>query len=199
MGGVGFLLFALSPPTNVARAVREVQESLYARWGLISPLSLPPLQPLLFAAGAPSPAEVLRLATALSSRLRGGQALCAPRFRTGGFAVVQGALFWELAGDPAPLRALARTLCPWPALEPPPFPPAQGFFLALDEPGIDLEQAARELAPPPGMGFPASALVLLSVRRLRPDPPQAAPPWYRALEWEELIRIALKKPGRGQA
>ena len=39
-----FLLFALSPPSNVARLVRGLQESLYRRWGLVSPLALPPLR-----------------------------------------------------------------------------------------------------------------------------------------------------------
>ena len=42
--------------------------------------------------------------------------------------------------------------------------------------------------------------VLLAVRGLSPEPlPPAvetppAPPWYRALEWEELLRLALRKP-----
>jgi hypothetical protein len=45
--------------------------------------------------------------------------------------------------------------------------------------------------------------VLLGVRRLAPEPldplesPSPAPPWYRALEWEQLLRLPLRKsPGK---
>jgi hypothetical protein len=188
--------------------VRELQESLYRRWGLISPLALPPLLPLRFAAGLPEePASALpavpairRRAEDLHARLRGERAPRAPRLRTAGLEVRQGALFWELTGDTAPLRELVAAVSPWSSMEPPPFPPIDGFFLALAEPGTDLARAAAALAAPPPSEFPAGALVLLAVRPVTPEPlpprtdPPPAPPWYRALEWEEVVRVALKKP-----
>jgi hypothetical protein len=44
--------------------------------------------------------------------------------------------------------------------------------------------------------------VLLGVRQLTPeplgpiDPPPPPRPWYRALEWEQLLRLPLRKPPR---
>ena len=204
-----FWLFALSPPSNVARLVRELQESLYRRWGLISPLALPPLLPLRFAAPSvrsatsaalAADAAIRRLAADLHARLRGERAPRAPRLRTAGLAVRQDALYWELTGDAAPLRELVAAVSPWPSMEPPPFPAVDGFFLALAESATDLARAAAELAAPPPSEFPAGALVLLTVRSIAPEPlpprtePPPAPPWYRALEWAEVVRVALKKP-----
>jgi hypothetical protein len=200
MSGVEFLLFGLEPPSNVARAARQVQESLYAGWGLVSPLALPPLVPLRFAAPAqpPSAKALRRLERELGQALRGPAAPRAPRFRTAGWALREGALFWEQEGETGPLASLAERVCPWPAPEPPPFPPRPGFLLALPEPGVDLGRAAAGLSLPAPGSFTCLALALLAVRRLVPEPlapglEPAARPWYRALEWEELLRLPLRK------
>ena len=196
-----FLLFGLEPPSNIARLARQVQESLYAGWGLISPLALPPLVPLRFAAPAQPPtAEALRrLERELGQALRGPAAPRAPRCRTAGCALHEGVLFWELEAETEPLASLAGRLSPWPAPEPPPFPPWPGFLLALPEPGADLGRAAAGLNLPPPGSFTALTLVLLGVRRLTPeplaavDPPPPPRPWYRALEWEQFLRLPLRK------
>jgi hypothetical protein len=246
---VAFLLAALEPPTNLARRVRELQESLYRRWGLASPLALPPLIPLAFldpggseieeggprdlaepTGAAPGARAVRRLAEDLRSALRGAAAPRAPRLRTGGLAVAgemgagpgAAALYWELAGEAEldavrqELAALADLVCAraqagpgWPALLPRPFPPHPGFFLALQESELDLRRVASELPPPQPLSFPAAAVTLLRVRRLPLEPlaaeegplPGAAspieqPPWWRALIWEELLNLPLKKPPR---
>ena len=242
-----FLLAALEPPTNVARRVRELQEGLYRRWGLVSPLALPPLIPLAFLnPGSSSTAEggpgdlletrrpvpgkrLRRLAEDLRSALRGADAPRAPRLRTGGLAVaeeeagpVPASLYWELAGraerDEAQkeLGALADLVCAraqagpgWPVLLARPFALHPGFFLALQESELDLRRVASELPAPEPLSFPASALSLLRVRRLPLEPLTAAagplpgaespieqPPWWRALIWEELLNVPLKKPPR---
>jgi hypothetical protein len=247
---VAFLLAALEPPTNVARRVRELQESLYRRWGLVSPLALPPLIPLAFldpegpdiAEGGPGtrpearqPASAERalrlLGEDLRSALRGAAAPRAPRLRTAGLVVAgetgagpgAAALYWELAGDAHPdavrpeLAALADLVCAraragpgWPALLPLPFPLQPGFFLALRESELDLRRVASELPPPQPLSFPAAALALLCVRPLPLEPlaaeqgpgavsPIEQPPWWRALLWEELLNVPLKKPPRGPA
>lgn len=123
-----FLLFALSPPSNVARLVRGLQESLYRRWGLVSSLALPPLLPLRFAAPTVLPARpvIRQLAADLHARLRGERAPRAPRLRTAGVTALLGALFWELTGDTVPLRELVAAVSPWPSLEPPPSPRSTG-------------------------------------------------------------------------
>jgi hypothetical protein len=201
MSCVEFLLFGLEPPSNIARAARLAQESLYAGWGLVSPLALPPLVPLRFAAPAqpPTTEELRRLERELGRALRGPDAPRAPRFRNAGWALHEGTLFWELEGETGPLAALAGSLCPWPAAEPPPFPPRPGFLLALPEPGADLARAAAGLSLPPPGSFTTLALVLLGVRRLAPEPlapidPRPPPrPWYRALEWEQVLRLPLRK------
>jgi hypothetical protein len=206
MSGVEFLLFGLEPPSNLARAARQLQESLYAGWGLVSPLALPALVPLRFAAPAPPPdAEALRgLELELSRALRGPEALRAPRLRTGGWALRDGALFWELEGETGPLASLAERLSPWPVPALPPFALLPGFLLSLPEPGADLGRAAAGLSLPPRALFTAPALVLLAVRALVPQPldphgqPPPAPPWYRALEWEQLLRLPLRRPAGKQ-
>lgn len=238
-----FILAGLEPPTNVARRVRELQESLYRRWGLISPLALPPLVPLLFfdpggdelenegpqagsaaGAGVPGPAPfgpapvpdrpppapegraARRLAEALRRSLRGPSALRAPRLRTAGLAVAgapaaarpadgqtacglpapgpsPAALYWEFAegaeqaGAGAAsaaltelVRARVETGPGWPVLIPPPFPVHAGFFLALQEPGIDLLQIAASIPRPEPLMFTASALSLVRVHPLRLEP-----------------------------
>jgi hypothetical protein len=143
---------------------------------------------------------------------------------------VAAALFWELGVGPdrgtarAALAALAdlvrarvETGPGWPPLLTPPFPVHAGFFLALQEPELDLREVAAALAPPEPLSFPAAALTLLRVRRLHqepfpdeavpaagmaaaPAPGSAAaleqPPWWRALFWEELLNVPLKKPPR---
>lgn len=197
-----FLLFGLEPPSNIARLARQVQESLYAAWGLVSPLALPPLIPLRFAAPPrpPGAEELRRLEQELVRSLRGPAAPRAPRCRTKAGALHDGVLFWELETDIGPLASLAERLCPWPPPEPPPFPPWPGFLLALPEPGADLDRAAADLDLPPPGAFTTLALVLLGVRRLtseplaRTEPPPPARPWYRALEWEQLLRLPLRKP-----
>ncbi len=202
MSSVEFLLFGLEPPSNLSRAVRRLQESLYAAWGLVSPLALPPLVPLRFAAPGEEPsAEALhRLEGELRPSLRGPAAPRAPRCRTAGWALRQGVLFWELEGETGPLSSLAERLSPWPAPGPPPFPPLSGFLLALPEPGADLGRAAAGLSLPLPASFTCLALVLLAVRRLPVEPlhprPERPPPrpWYRALEWEEVLRLPLRKP-----
>ena len=241
-----FLLAALEPPTNVARRVRELQEGLYRRWGLVSPLALPPLIPLAFldpgssgttesslerreepSGTAPGARTARRLAEDLRSALRGAAALRAPRLRTGGLAVTEqgagsgpAALYWELASEAEPLAvrtelaALADLVCAraqvgpgWPVLLLRPFALHPGFFLALQESELDLRRAASELSPPEPLSFPASALTVLRVRRLHLEPldaeggPGAASPiepphWWRALVWEELLNVPLKKPPR---
>jgi hypothetical protein len=120
MAGLEFLLFGLEPPSNLARAARRLQESLYAGWGLVSPLALPALVPLRFAAPAQPPdAGALRgLERELGRALRGPDALRAPRLRTCGWALRDGALFWELEGETGPLASLAERLSPWPAPDP---------------------------------------------------------------------------------
>jgi hypothetical protein len=200
MSGVEFLLFGLEPPTNIARAARQAQESLYAGWGLVSPLALPPLIPLRFASPdkPPSAEERQRLERALTAALRGPDAPRAPRCRTAGSALREGALFWELEGELGPLASLAGRLSPWPAPELPPFAPHSGFLLALPEPGADLRLAAAGLRLPPVASFTVSALVLLAVRRIPVEPlapaePLPPPAWYRALEWEQLLRLPLRK------
>jgi hypothetical protein len=264
---VSFLLAGLQPPTNVARSVRELQESLYSRRGLLSPLALPPLIPLLFLdpsasevgadgsdrlAGTPPPGPgsraVRRLAEDLRSSFRGESAPRAPRLRTGGLAVVRepdaatAALFWELGTEPARgsahaalglladlFRAQVQAGPGWPPLLPRPFSVHPGFFLALQEGELDLNEAAAELPPLEPLSFPAAALSLWHVRRLHLEPlpaeevqdsgaaqpvragsaaPLAAapppgssapieqPPWWRALFWEELLNVPLKKPPR---
>jgi hypothetical protein len=198
---VEFLLFGLEPPSNIARLARQAQESLYAAWGLVSPLALPPLVPLRFAAPAqpPSTEELRRLEQELVQELRGPAAPCAPRCRFTGCALHQGALFWELEAETGPLASRVQRLCPWPAPEPPPFPPHPGFLLALPEPGTDLSEAAAGLGLPAPGSFTTLALELLGVRRLTPeplvplDPPPPPRPWYRALEWEVLLRLPLRK------
>jgi hypothetical protein len=205
---VSFLLAGLQPPTNVARSVRQLQESLYRRRGLLSPLALPPLIPLLFLdpdateagagdpdrlAGTPPPGPgsraVRRLAEDLRSSFRGQSAPRAPRLRTGGLAVVRepdtatAALFWELSAEPAQgsahaalasladlFRARVQAGPGWPPLLPRPFPVHPGFFLALQETELDLNAAAAELSPPEPLSFPAAALTLWRVRRLRLEP-----------------------------
>jgi hypothetical protein len=201
MSGAEFLLFGLEPPSNLARAARRLQESLYAGWGLVSPLALPALVPLRFAAPAPPPdTEALRrLEQELGRALRGPDALRAPRLRTGGWALHDGALFWELEGETRPLVSLAERLSPWPAPALPPFPLQPGFLLCLPEPGADLGRAAAGLSLPPSALFTATALVLLAVRALVPqpldphDPLPPAQPWYRALEWGEVLRLPLRR------
>jgi hypothetical protein len=244
-----FLLAGLEPPTNVARLVRQLQESLYRRWGLASPLALPPLIPLAFldprgsqtgegvperpaepSGAAPGARAVRLLAEELRAALRGASAPRAPRLHTHGLVVTDGAgagpgaaaLFWEVAAEPdhsgtrEPLKALADLFRArvqagpgWPALLPRPFPLHPGFYLALQEPGPDLRELASALPPPQPLSFPAAALTLLRVRRLLLEPlaaeggplPGAAspieqPPWWRALIWEELLNVPLKKPPR---
>jgi hypothetical protein len=198
---VEFLLFGLEPPSNIARAARQAQESLYAGWGLVSPLALPPLIPLRFASPGEPPAEqtLRQVERELAAALRGPAAPHAPRCRTGAGALREGVLFWELEGELEALCSLAGRLSPWPAPEHPPFPPRPGFLLALPEPGLDLRRAAAGLSLPPAASFTVSALVLLAVRRLLPEPldPAEGPlpvlPWYRALEWEQLLRLPLRK------
>ena len=114
-------------------------------------------------------------------------------------------MFWEMDGELGALRALADTASPWPAPPDPPFPAAQGFFLALAEGKPDLARAGAGLRLPSPSAFTALAVVLLSVRRLKPEPVPpsaevpAAPPWFRALEWEHLLRLPLRKqPPSGQ-
>lgn len=199
-----FLLFGLEPPSNIARLARQAQESLYAAWGLVSPLALPPLVPLRFAAPPRPPAaeELRRLEREFGQALRGPAAPRAPRCRTAAGALHEGVLFWELEAETGPLAALVERLCPWPAPEPPPFPPWPGFLLALPEPGPDLGRAAAGLSLPPPDSFTTLALVLLGVRRLTPeplervDPPAPPRPWYRALEWEQLLSLPLRRPPR---
>ena len=201
MGPVDFLLFGLEPPTNIARRVRQAQESLYAAWGLVSPLALPPLVPLRFARPeAPPTAEALRgMERGLAAALRAPRAPRGPRCRTAGCTLREGVLFWEVDGELAALQALAGTVSPWPVPPDPPLPAAQGFFLALPEGEVDLARAGSSLQLPPPAAFTALALVLLSVKRLRPEPipPSAevppSAPWFRALEWEELLRLPLRK------
>ena len=201
-----FLLFGLEPPSNVARAARQLQESLYSGWGLVSPLALPALVPLHFAAPAqpPSTEALRRLEGELGEALRGPGAPRAPRCRTGGCALREQVLFWELEGELESLSALVSQLSPWPAPVPPPFPSWAGFLLALPEPGADLRRAAAGLSLPPPAFFTTLALVLLAVRALTPEPldpqgqPPPASPWYRALEWEELLRLPLRKSAAKQ-
>ena len=167
-----FLLFGLEPPSNIARAARQLQESLYSGWGLVSPLALPALVPLRFAAPPqpPSVEALRRLEGELGEALRGPGAPRAPRCRTGGCALREQVLFWELEGETGPLSSLAERLCPWPAPVPPPFPALPGFLLALPEPGADLRRAAAGLSLPSPAFFTTLALVLLAVRRLTPEP-----------------------------
>jgi hypothetical protein len=88
----------------------------------------------------------------------------------------------------------------WPALLPLPFPLHTGFFLALQEPGSDLRELALALPPPNPLSFPAAAFTLLRVRRLPLEPlASEQPPWWRALVWEELLNVPLKKPPREPA
>ncbi len=199
-----FLLFGLEPPSNIARLVRLAQESLYAAWGLVSPLALPPLVPLRFAAppSPPSAEELRRLERELGQTLRGTEAPRAPRCRTAAGVLRGGALFWELEAETEFLVSLVERLCPWPEAEPPPFPARPGFLLALPETGVELEKAASGLSLPPPGSFTTLALVLLGVRRLTPeplaclDPPPPPRPWYRALEWEQLLRLPLRRAAR---
>ncbi len=199
-----FLLFGLEPPSNIARLVRLAQESLYAAWGLVSPLALPPLVPLRFAAppSPPSAEELRRLERELGQTLRGAEAPRAPRCRTAAGVLREGVLFWELEAETELLASLVERFCPWPAAEPPPFPARPGFLLALPETGVDLEKAASGLSLPPPGSFTTLALVLLGVRRLTPealaclDPPPPPRPWYRALEWELLLRLPLRRAAR---
>jgi hypothetical protein len=305
---VAFLLAGLLPPTNVARRVRELQESLYRLWGLLSPLALPPLIPLAFfdpgadgagvgagdaggaagaagarvggaagagdpgagrpatgaagagaAAGSPEhapgthrPDPAVRVARRLEEELRrvfrGQSAPRAPRFRNAGFTVAgepasgplagvagaaAAALFWEVAAEPDRgaaravlavladlVRARVEAVAGWLPLLLYPFPLHPGFFLALQEPGLDLREVAAALPAPEPLSFPATALTVLRVRRLPLEPfpgdaaaaaeEAAAPPpgtagafeqphWWRALLWEELLNVPLKKPPREAA
>jgi hypothetical protein len=279
---MAFLLAGLQPPTNVARRVRELQESLYRRWGLLSPLALPPLIPLAFfdpgpgeasaegvgRAGARAAADAARVgesgtgsqaqapethsavpAALALSRLeeelrrvfRGQSAPRAPRLRTAGMAVAGEpaagstlpALFWEVEAVPdrgaaqAALAALAGLVRArveagpgWPPLLSPPFPVHPGFFLALQEQEPDLQEVAATLPPAEPLSFPAAAITVLRVRRLRlepfPDATAAAagthatagpfsaaaveqPSWWRALLWQELLNVPLRKPPREAA
>jgi hypothetical protein len=213
-----FFLLCLTPPGSVEKEVAALQQTLYARLGLVSGLCLPPLIPLRFLSSEAEISPGRELGELLSAGLR---------LRTRGYGEAEGCLFWDLDAPRAFTawrRTLLRSLFPpgtrpasgGPAL----FPSHAGFFLArrCEQDGRSgtggrntgsgrsehggrserSESAARPrespelLQPPPELTFPAAALVLIEIRLLA-----ESRRWWEGLVWEEKKRLPLKKPSPG--
>lgn len=184
------LVWSLRLPTNVQKAVRDLQRALFREQGLVSAVALPVLVPLLCLRTPPGFAPgAFRAAP---------PPLPAPRLRVAGLAQAAGGLVCRLLPRTA-LSELARSCrsCgPRGAVpaRPAPLPRAQGIFLCF------LEDAAPTPAPPEAAGladlvFPGLALSLLRLRSLEVEGESGCQPWWSALSWEELARVPLRKGG----
>jgi hypothetical protein len=182
---VDFLVWTLRLPTQVEKAVRDLQRSLFRAHGLLAPL--PVLVPLLClraqraqrAPRAPDAATPVRIAPA--ARLHGD-----------GFTQAGGCLLWRLrpadslAGLARTCRALSPEGCA--PLRPPPLPCAKGVVVGFLTEACSPEIAAPATGPLAGEEFPGLALSLLRVSSLGGEDP-----WWAAVSWVELRRLPLRR------
>jgi hypothetical protein len=180
---VDILVWALRLPTNVEKAVRDLQDTLFRSWGLVSALALPVIVPLV----------CLRTPAGFSSERPDAAGLpVAARLRACGLAESGGCLVCGLEPRQSLVRLAqaCRRIGPKgaAALRPSPLACARGIFLCFVEKPALAEVVAAESGALGGGGFPGLALSLLRITNLgSPDP------WWSALAWEEVQRLPLRK------
>ncbi len=184
---MGTLLLALTPPGHVERMLNGLREELFRRHSLVSALALPALMPLGFL----EPEGVAEVRSALRGLRSAFPA------EADGYREEAGALFLgvDTGRRWARLREAVGRVRP---LLPGFLPACEGFFLACREPGR--ADAAGILAglPPAAIGrFTPQALCILEVGAGAegPAPPaagEAGAPWWRQVEWEEVLRLRLR-------
>ena len=177
---MGFLLFALIPPSNIEKEVVSLQRRLFSSRGLVSPLALPAVIPVL----ATDDGETIPSQTQLKDCAARGL-----RFTTGAVLRQKGCLVWSLESSGATAQLRQVLAGRWPKKRDS-IPSLDGFFLAGKEKGIDLSDILGELTPPPVLHFPARALTVLRV-----CPSADCSEWWNGIVWEEVLSVRLRKSG----
>ena len=195
-------LIALLPPSNVGRAVGDLQAELFRRHRLASALGLGVLLPLAFSQSPPPQPRRGLLASARlltqAGSLKTGGIVAAPTPNRGSIAVTSGALYLEVVGGGSIERedsGGAQRSVPWLDELRASFPAGRGLFplysgLFLADLAELAARAAAGEAPKPEGGAgkpgeqPAPGLPA-ELTALRPPPP---------LSWatSELVCLALR-------
>lgn len=173
-------LAALTPPGSIGAEVSLIQDRLFADFGCVSPLALPPIVPLGFLEDVPSGRVWDGAGRGLAGRLRirpmqaawsGGHLWIA--LDTGGiWSALQSGL---AAAGPAP--------------DGPDLPAFEGFWLGCREIAGDPDAAGRALrAAVPGPAFTSCSLAVLSMECA------SGGNWWREVHWE----VVREKPLRGK-
>ena len=202
-------LIALLPPSNVGRAVGDLQAELFRRHRLASALGLGVLLPLAFSQSPPPQPRRGLLASARlltqAGSLKTGGIVAAPTPNRGSIAVTSGALYLEVVGGGSIERedsGGAQRSVPWLDELRASFPAGRGLFplysgLFLADlaelaagtslPGGALPAELTALRPPPPLSWATSELVCLALRFGR------ASSWWSLLEYETIWSVRLRR------